>query len=181
MFKVIIKNLSNIETHSATFSTMELATEWIAQQRLFMSWGKVTGFYPISFLSINELASEISRQTVDIDNQPLYEPMIEIPDQFTVEIIDISIEFQKRQIEQEALKRQAIGQQILAVVFRINQMKNLTSEQFEAILADPILTKIERLLWSGSLSSAKALIQSIDTTFFTLDEKNEILNLLGDY
>lgn len=181
MLKVIIKNLYNIQTHGASFKNIEDANKWISKQIELKSWGKTAGNYPLSKLTNSELMTEISRQERNEFGQLLIDPLIQIPDQFSIEIIDITQEEIKRQIEQDGLKRQQIGSQIMAKVFRINTQKNLSIEQFELLMNDIQMARLERLIWNGSLGTAKLLIQNMNNTFFTNDEKNEILELLGDY
>lgn len=90
MFQIIVKNQQNTQTYGGQFQLLSNANNWIAQQREKKSWGKTLGFYPLSQLSEAELAQELSRQTIDGLGNPLSEPLIEIPDQFTVEITDIT-------------------------------------------------------------------------------------------
>lgn len=182
MKNVVIKNLQGDVTHSAQFESLELAQAWVTEQENLMSWGKVSGTYPLSKLNPSELLTETSRQTLDsVSGMPLFEPLITIPAQFTVEITDISDQVALENSIKEGFKRQMLGTKILATVYAINQNKNLTLEQFDAILDDPTLAKIERLLKNGSLSRAKLLINSLDETFFSNSEKQQILVLLTDY
>lgn len=79
------------------------------------------------------------------------------------------------------LKTQELGAKIIAAVYAINESKQISPETFAALLADPNISRIERLLWSGSLKTAKMLIQALDNTYFSEEEKASILAMLADY
>ena len=179
MLKVVIKK-NGIESAGAQFETQAEADAWLQKGKAGRWWGKPAGFYPLSQLSESELAQEISRITEN-EMGPLMEPQIEIPSQYSFEITDITQELAAKQLEQEGLNRQALGASIIAKVWAINESKQISPEQFNAILNDESLARIERLLWTGSLKTAKLLISNLDATYFTLEEKQSILNLLETY
>ena len=81
----------------------------------------------------------------------------------------------------EGKKRQELGAEIIAKVYAINESKGLTAQAFSAMISDANLERIERLLWTGSLKTAKMMIQALDDTYFSIDEKSEILEMLSSY
>lgn len=85
MFKISVKNLSNVETHSGKFSSQEELDSFKNSCIARNLWGKAAGSYPIQELSSSELAQEISRTTDEYGNT-----LVEIPVQYTTEITDIS-------------------------------------------------------------------------------------------
>lgn len=82
---------------------------------------------------------------------------------------------------EQGLQAQALGAKILARVRAINESKDLSPQDFNTLMSDETLARIERLLWTGSLKTAKLLIQGLDNTFFTEEEKEDILDMLANY
>lgn len=101
MIKVSISR-NNQVTNQGTFASQLEADAWLAQEEANKSFGKPAGFYPISQLSPEELAQEISRKEVDELGNPI-EVMVEIPAQYSVAISDISLEVEQQRVNQEAL------------------------------------------------------------------------------
>jgi hypothetical protein len=100
----------------------------------------------------------------------------------TLQRTDVSAQATKDQLVAQSLKNQSIGASIIANVAATNEMKlaaNTMSQQtFTALLADQNVLNIERLLWNGSLVTAKALIQATDlSAYYTSDEIATILAL----
>lgn len=81
----------------------------------------------------------------------------------------------------EALNAQELGAKIIAEVYAINERNQISNEKFSNLLNDSNIARIERLLWSGSLKTAKALISLLDDTYFTAEEKQSILDMLQEY
>lgn len=111
MIQVTIKNLHGFITHMGRLKSIDEATSWITDQVQNKSWGKPRGFYPISQLTQEELAQEISRKTKDDLGNDLIEALIEIPDQYTVvtedKTAEIDLENQNkkdRNVKRESLR-----------------------------------------------------------------------------
>lgn len=83
---------------------------------------------------------------------------------------------------QKALNNQGLGAQVIARVAAVNESKlaagSMTQQQFTALLADQNMANIERLLWNGSLVTAKAMISALDNTYYSSDEISSILAML---
>lgn len=109
------------------------------------------------------------------------EQIIHHESEWSYEIEDITIKSSIEQKVKEGLAAQSLGAEIIAKVWAINESKELNAQQFNAILQDQTLQNIERLLWNGSLKTAKLLIQSLDNTYFSNDEKQSILDMLINY
>jgi hypothetical protein len=75
-------------------------------------------------------------------------------------------------------KAQAVGAKIIAAVWAMNESKEIDAAAFSAIMADENLKQIERLLWNGSLKTAKTLIQSLGTELFSAEEKAQVIALI---
>jgi hypothetical protein len=176
MIKINIKK-NNLITHGATFENTDLSNAWIEEGRANKFWGKPSGFYPISQLTEEELFQEISRKTTDEEGNPLFETMVEIPDQFSIEIIDITDEVNEQNKIAQALQAQDKGKNIICKVWALNESKNISIEQTMALFNDPTLLAIERCLRNGALQSAQMMIQQLDTQFYTIEEKNKILEM----
>ena len=91
---------------------------------------------------------------------------------------DISAQSESDAAQAVGKKAQDLGAEVIAAVFAINESSGITTDQLKAILADPTLTLAERLLWTGSLVSAKALVGSLSTQLFTADQIAQISGLL---
>lgn len=181
MIKVTIKNLQGVETNGAIFLDTDELNKWIREQRNRLAFGLIEGWYGEHLLTLEQRSLATETKNEDELGNRLPEKLYYILDQFVVETIDITneISFQNKVIEGK--KRIALGDLVLSYVYAFNDSKNLTEAQFIAILADETLAQIERLLKNGSLGLAKSMISQLDTTYFTSDEKNQILTLLGDY
>ena len=74
-------------------------------------------------------------------------------------------QWQHKILTEKGLKAQEQGAQIIAQIYAINEANmssgTLTNAHFAAMLADTNLANIERLLWSGSLVTALALINAL--------------------
>lgn len=199
MKNIVIKRLNGEIRSQARFED-DAYQSWIDQQISKNSWGKPERWIHEMYLeSLNENIND-SIDTREIEDFPAIEEVLDenneiiqpyiparthieykFPCQYTIEVTDCTEEVQKERLVQEGIKRQNLGAQIIAKVFSINESKELTIEQFNAIMSDSTLERIERLLWTGSLRTAKLLIQSLDTIYYTTDEKNQILEMLTDY
>lgn len=104
-----------------------------------------------------------------------------LPAEWSYTTEDVTVQYQQDQLIADGKTRQELGAQVIAKVYAINESKNLTPDQFNALMADTTLERIERLLWTGSLATAKLMIQALDNTYFTADEINSILSMLVDY
>jgi hypothetical protein len=56
----------------------------------------------------------------------------------------------------------------------------MNAQTFMALMNDVELAFIERLIWSGSFSTAKYYIQKYQGSHYTSEEKNVIISLLDD-
>lgn len=131
---------------------------------------------------VDEETGEIEqRKVVDIPaREKLEHTEYLIGPDYSVEIIDITEELEVEAGIQAALKAQEKGAKIIGRVWAINESKNMSPQAFGAIVNDATLQRIERLLWSGSLKTAKILIQTSPnlTDYFTQGEIDEILGML---
>lgn len=171
----IVKN--NVVVQSVIFEDEQTKQNWLATLEKDHAWGKPEGFYLLNELTPEELAQEIERKTQDDLGNDLLVPLIKIPAQYQVVIEDISAEIEAQKKVQAAMTAQQLGNSIICKVWAINDAKNLDLAQMQALFSDANLTAIERCLRNGALQTAKALIQSLDTTFFTTEEKQTILDL----
>jgi hypothetical protein len=105
---------------------------------------------------------------------------VTIPAQWNFSVEDITAQHQIETKVKNALKAQEVGAKIIARVWAINESKQLNAQSFNALMNDASLSRIERLLWTGSLKTAKILITSLDDTYFSADEKAEILAMIDN-
>lgn len=103
-----------------------------------------------------------------------------LPAQYSVSQTDITAQWTLDQATQAALQNQNKGATVIARVAAINESKlaaaTMSQQTFSALLQDTNVLNIERLLWNGSLVTAKALIQSTDlSAYYTPAEIASIL------
>lgn len=177
MKKIIVKNLQGQETHSAKFETLEQANAWIEEQKILKSWGKPERWV---LESEEDVSHALDFKEVISDKGEVL-TMYKLPSEFEVVEEDITIELAKNQLIADGLARQSLGSQIIAKVYSINESKGLSAQDFSTMISDVNLERIERLLWTGSLRTAKMMIQALDDTYFSSQEKLEILEMLKAY
>lgn len=126
---------------------------------------------------------EITPEVVDLETGEILQQSgtVEIPGTVTFSIEDITSSILQETLQKEGLGRQQIGAKIVAKVWAVNESKQISAEQFSSLLNDSNIARIERLLWSGSLKTAKMLISQLDATYFSLEEKNSILAMMSEY
>ena len=100
---------------------------------------------------------------------------------YSIEIIDITEENDLQLLITKALQDQNKGKTILATVHALNAKKFkaglLDQNAFLAMLDNPELKYIERLLLNGSLDTAKHFMNQLDETYFSKEEKAAIIEL----
>ena len=94
---------------------------------------------------------------------------------FTVEQTDVSAEKAEEASLRNRLLKQDFGALMIAKITEINSSKNLDQAGLAALLSDMNALAIERLLWSGSLSFAKAAIASYPGSLYTSEEKTALV------
>lgn len=99
---------------------------------------------------------------------------------YTIAQSDVTAQYALQQATVQALKNQSIGATIVATVAATNESKlaaqTMSEQTFTTLLADQNVANIERLLWNGSLVTAKSLIQSSNlSAYYTSDEIASIL------
>ena len=79
----------------------------------------------------------------------------------------------------KTLKDQENGRLVIAKIKEINERKNLDFVGLQALMSDPTMIFIERLLANqGSVSTALGIIRQLETDLFTKDEANEVISFI---
>ena len=194
MIKVQIKK-QGIVTNSATFNSQEEAEAWVSQEIQNNSFGKserwvLDGMEDVSNaidvrdrLVRDAIPESFDEETGEIipEIPAQYIAEYKLPAEYLVEYLDITSDLNEQTKLSEGKARQELGSLIIAKVYSINEGKNINAQQFSALMSDPTLERIERLLWTGSLRTAKLMIQNLDNTYFTDNEKASILSILSDF
>jgi len=122
--------------------------------------------------------------TSDFADETYTEPSWGDPSGYTITSTDITAQIAMQQAVAKAMSDQDTGARIVANVAAINEQMlgagTMTQGQFNALLADSTISNIERLLWNGSLVTAKALINanlSDLEQYYSTDQINQILAL----
>jgi hypothetical protein len=156
MYKIkIIKN--EIETHRASFETMELAEAWLDEGKNAEWWGKP--------------------EQVEVDLEGVPTGNI-IPADYTVIIEDITVQIEKEKAFEKSKLALVLGADLVAEIRLININKNMDAQTYLALIQDQSLAAIERLLWVGSFETAKAFIQAYVGPYYTEDDKIFITSLI---
>lgn len=177
MIRVDIKKINSEEIGwSARFKTQEEVDAWLLKGKLEKYWGKPERW-------VREDQEDVSQalETREVQNIEGSYLEYKLAAEYTIEQMDITAQVNQENLLQEGRQRQELGAEIIAKVYSINESKQITPEQFSAIMVDSNLERIERMLWTGSLKTAKLMIQALDNTYFTADEIQSILDLLSDY
>ena len=188
MFKVsVTKNNSFVQT--SFFLTDSEASKWIEELSTSKAWGKPERWVEENFLTSEEIATAI--ETAQIPNpfmgpnEPHILNLYKMPAEYSALKEDVTLQFTAKARAERGLKNQNFGASVMAQIYSLNEEKfeagTLNTAQFQTMLQNTTLATIERLLWNGSIKTAKALIESLDTTFFSLQEKNFILSLINEY
>ena len=171
MVRATAKNLQGGLICWLDHATQELAEAWVAEKRVAGLFGKVahTAIVPnTGHPAYYDQQGNLLQAAVDPDT-------IEVPDAFTIEITDVTQEYVERAAIALGKKRREAGEAITDKVFAINMSKNLSPQAFQALLQNPTLGAVERLLKNGSLTTAKSLVQGMDETYYTAQEKASII------
>jgi hypothetical protein len=99
-------------------------------------------------------------------------------DVHTVEKTDITQQVADELAVQRGLIAQQVGNKCIALVYAINSQKNVSTDQLQAMFADPSLAMIERLLKNGALQTAKSMLSIMPNTFFTAIEVARVISVI---
>jgi hypothetical protein len=104
---------------------------------------------------------------------------------FSLSIIDNSEGVRKQRRILNARKRLDFGIDLMVEILAINEERLelglLTEGQFQAILSNPVLANIERLIYNGSIGTARSLIASLDDIYFNSVQKEYILEKIDSF
>lgn len=179
MQRVKIINKNNVITNQADFENLIEANNWIAFHQSAGSFGK-----SVRELTLQECLSQGENiaeaiSTREVASGPSTITLYTFAADYEIEIIDVEAEYEDLKRIQYGLAAQNFGMLILAKVQAINEKKIeqdlLTAEQFGLILSDETMARIERCLQNGSLKTAKSLINSLSTIFFSAEDKAKII------
>jgi len=136
MKKVVVKNLSNVETHSAEFATQELADAWIAEQRAAQSWGRV------AYTETPEEGEPINH-----------------PDQFTVEITDTTAQHTYAAAVRQLHEYAEFGRGLAAQFAIENVVMGIDVNESDAVLLkmDGVLAALSNGYLETAIKRAKAV------------------------
>lgn len=155
MKRVVVKNLSNVETHGADFATQELADSWIAEQKAKgprCAWGRPAW------------------TEIILDNEGVETDRIEHEDQFTIEITDVSSEYELRAAKAILKSNKEFGQNLVDEFSLENVALGINAAQSASVLSK--LSGLLPALSNGYLETSIALAKAInpndyDATFIT--------------
>lgn len=179
MIKVNIKK-NNVIVQTVLFDDSIKKDEWLQMLANTAAWGKPERWVKESECSETDIANSLDFRIIDNQLEPIYNEYL-LPSEYDVEELDPSVEIAEQNRVSDGKKRQELGAEIIAKVYSINESKNIDATTFANLMADSNLERIERLLWTGSLRTAKLMIQALDNTYFTNEEIQSILDMLVSY
>lgn len=171
MFKLIIKDLQGNILHAPTFETESAAIEHRDYIKSHPS--EYVGF------PLHEVDAQREADIVDADGNITGKTITyykKTEPNVTYEINDIG---DGKSPVEHYVERQAAGSKVLAFIAALNVSKNLSIQQYEALLLDVELAKIERLLQFGALELAQGAIAAYAGDKYTSQEKAQILTALA--
>jgi hypothetical protein len=177
MIKAAVKNKQlGITTNASTHETQELAEAWVESNK--WNFGK-----PDRWLEPSEFTDEDSSQStderlkyVDSDGNNVYEYFF--PATYNVQFSDISAELAEEKIIADAEMDQANGRKVIAKIKAVNLRKQLDFSGLQALMSDQSLMMIRALLQDGSILTALAVLQGLQTDKYTSDEKEEVIDFI---
>lgn len=190
MFKIEVKNSKGELTNSTKFNTKNEAEVWFNKSKVTGLFGKPGGWFHEWQLTQEQIDSAL--ETSEVDNpfpnngdDPDTFTLYRLVDAFSFSISDITIESNAKSRFERGKNRQEFGASIIAQVYGINEEKIAAglfdNAKLQDLFSNTTLANIERFLFNGSISTAKVLIQSLDNTFYTNEEKSFILGLIDNY
>jgi len=175
MIQVNIKK-ENVTTHSAAFTSTQLAQLWIDQCVATNAWGKAayTEIIPAKDAVLDENGVEI---------EPVVpEQSIDNPAEYTIEIVDITAEFEKERKLQDRIKKQEFGAKFMAEVLELVDRKVLAGELSQgdliAMESSTELMLIEKCAWRGMIDTLKGLVTNYTGIYYTQADKDYLLDLI---
>jgi len=96
--------------------------------------------------------------------------------------LETQAQFNRNVFEKE--QRIKIGNKVIATIAQLNEDNSITSQQMDTIFSDADVIRIMQTLQTGSLVTAKALIQALDVTGLApMDEsyKTQCVAIIDDY
>jgi hypothetical protein len=158
------------------FPDQDSANAWINQERNNASWGKQERDIASNDPRINsEDITKATGSTPSVINGQSVIIYTFGPD-FQIQQIDVTAQVALKALVNKGLQAQQVGAQIVAQVYAYNEQNlasgALTTQEFQAMLADATLANVERLLWNGSLATALALVNADSSlsTYFSADQ-----------
>jgi len=182
MKKVKIHNLEGKHTHGGEFEDEIEMQSWINLCVSKNKWGKKAGFYLESELSEVEKSQEISRVLVDEFGEQLMFPLIEIPSQYTVEIEDVSLEYELKNKISLRNKKRFFGENLIDFISVMNESKILTVDQVNSFMGNATISQLREHLWSGNIETFVQTLEVSDmSAFFTNEEKTNVISKCNQF
>jgi hypothetical protein len=175
MIKVSVRNKQGITGWAGQFQTQEEADAWTAFHVANNSWG-----LPDRWVSEEEVGDNMADvietrvvevfpaipEIVDPNTNQILNPGIpavtkteyRLDADYRFEQTDITAEVAAEALANSGLARQELGARVIAKVYAMNEAKNISAETFAALMSDANIERIERMLWTGSLKTAKMMI-----------------------
>lgn len=170
------------------FPDQTSADAYIAEIAASQHWGSN------DFVEVIDARDEVSHEetvtnddgstttTTVIDQPAVAAQSIDHPATWSYAITDVTAQVSAETLLKKGLEAQTVGASCVAQVYALNEAKfalgTLTSQDFQTILADPTLAMIERLLWNGSLTTAKSMIQSYTGLAFSQSDKDTVIAII---
>lgn len=183
MKKVVVKNLSNVETHSGEFATQELANAWIASQiekGERCAWGRpawteirqvVENGVPVFETTYEPILDANGNPVLDSQGNATYRAVrtavietIEHEDQFTTEIIDVSQEYVLKNARSQIAANRRFGTSLVDDFAIENVSLGINAEQSDGVLT--VLGGVLTALSSGYLETAIRMVKAVNPAVF---------------
>lgn len=177
MKKVEITNNKTGQKYGAKFDDDIKMQVWIDEQSKIKAWGRPERSYLVkleSDLPKNELPSDLLK-VEDVDTKDGILHRYTFKADFTITITDITTDITDQFKMRKLKESRDIGNSALDLIGFFNSKNNKTKAELKAMFKDPKISFIIILLQTGALSIAKDEITALDNTFFTDQEKAQII------
>lgn len=96
--------------------------------------------------------------------------------EYTLETIDITVEHTLQNKILNRAKKRSFGEYLIDKISTVNDSKNLSIEQVDAFMSNPLVVSLREHLWAGNITTFISKLQTSDVSaFFTANEKNSVI------
>lgn len=180
---MLIVKIENIQGQKfqAEFSSAEERDAWLAQEIANKSFG-LPQRWVREIAEGQEVLETREVQLEILHEEPRLITEYLLPAEYQIISEDITVQkLLQKKLSDRKLKRQ-FGEDLIDKIALINDGKNLSVEQVDAFMSNPVISSIREHLYAGNLDTAVSKMQSEDlSAFFSAPEKAAVIQQINDF